>query len=781
MYECAGESRVDTMGQILDGIRVIDFGQYIAGPLTAMFLADHGADVVRVDPPGGPRWDTPANAVWNRGKRRITLGLKRSDDVAIARQLVAGADVVIENFRPGVMDRLGLGAAAMTTAAPRLVYCSLPGFASDDPRAALPAWEGVVGAASGMYRSRTGDGASFTAIPIASTFAALVAATSIASALYSREHDGRGQRIEVPLFDAMFEAIGANGMFIDGKVQGKRPNDFGGGIFQCSDGRWVQLMLAKPHFIERFVTGAGLTDRFDLDGLRSDREVRQALLAALPEIVAGRTADEWEEFGDIVDVPLIKIRSAAEWLECEHGRASGSVLALDDPEYGPMTQPNSPVRLSRNDVPSAAAHRLDEDRESILAELAAHGAPATPPGTPPGTAPGEASDAALPAPRSAALEGVTVLDLSQVLAGPMAGRTLAEFGASVVKVNPPNEAGAGIRMSLHRYHTDVNRAKESMLLDLKQPGGLDVAWRLIEASDVVVHNFRAGVMERLGLSYEEASRRRPGIIYISVSTYGAGPWGGRPGYEPFGQAVTGVSLRQGGDGRPGMQPYAVNDYGTGLSAALAATLALFHRARTGEGQEGAAALAYTGAILQSPYGFAYEGKRWDEPQGPDARGHTPLQRLYEASDGWLFLAATPSQLPALAGIDGLNGLDALSDGALEAELEARLRTRPAADWCALITGQGIGAHVLVPIADLMVDPWVVAHGLSVTRLHDTGEQITTVGPAARLARTPVTAGRPAASPGADGVAVLTQIGLAEQVEELQASGALSLTMPPWDA
>ena len=189
------------MGQILEGMRVVDFGQYVAGPLTAMFLADQGADVVRVDPPGGPRWDTPANAVWNRGKRRITLDLKDAEDLATARRLIAGADVVVENFRPGVMDRLGVGAEAMTAAAPRLVYCSLPGFASDDPRAALPAWEGVVAAATGTYRSRTGEGASFTAIPIASTFAALVAATSIASALFSRERDGRGQRIEVPLFE----------------------------------------------------------------------------------------------------------------------------------------------------------------------------------------------------------------------------------------------------------------------------------------------------------------------------------------------------------------------------------------------------------------------------------------------------------------------------------------------------------------------------------------------------------------------------------------------------
>src|SRR5438874_8666167 len=98
----------------LDGLRVIDFGQYVAGPLAAMLLADQGAEVVRVDPPGGPRLDTPANATWNRNKRSIVLDLKQSGDCDTARHLVETADVVIENFRPGVMQRLGLGAEAMT-------------------------------------------------------------------------------------------------------------------------------------------------------------------------------------------------------------------------------------------------------------------------------------------------------------------------------------------------------------------------------------------------------------------------------------------------------------------------------------------------------------------------------------------------------------------------------------------------------------------------------------------------------------------------------------------
>src|SRR5689334_12377424 len=114
------------MAGALDGLRVIDFGHYIAGPLAAVMLADHGADVIHIDRPSSRWWRPEADAFLLRGKRRLTLDLKQSADLAIAQQLVDSADVVIENFRPDVMNRLGLGAAQMTQRNPRLIYCSIP-------------------------------------------------------------------------------------------------------------------------------------------------------------------------------------------------------------------------------------------------------------------------------------------------------------------------------------------------------------------------------------------------------------------------------------------------------------------------------------------------------------------------------------------------------------------------------------------------------------------------------------------------------------------------------
>ena len=203
----------------LDGVKVVEFGHYIAAPLAGMLLADQGADVVHVERPMGPPLDVAANETWHRRKRLLTLDLKTAAARDAARDLVAEADIVIENFRPGVMDRLGLGTAAMAELNPRLIYCSLPGFPSDDPRANVPGWDGVILAAMAGFRpwfegATEADEPAFTALPIASTFAALHVANAIAMALLERAESGSGQQIEVSLFAATYTALGALGFRI---------------------------------------------------------------------------------------------------------------------------------------------------------------------------------------------------------------------------------------------------------------------------------------------------------------------------------------------------------------------------------------------------------------------------------------------------------------------------------------------------------------------------------------------------------------------------------------
>jgi crotonobetainyl-CoA:carnitine CoA-transferase CaiB-like acyl-CoA transferase len=787
------------MSGALRGVRVIDFGQYIAGPLAAMLLADAGAEVIHVDPPGGPRWKTPANQTWNRGKQVAVLDLHSAAGVASARQLIASADVVVENFRAGVMDRLGVGAAPSMHANPRLIYCSLPGFAADDPRAGVKAWEGVIGAATDTYRMAANGGQPvFTPVPIASHFGAIVAGVSIVMALIARERDGQGQRVEVPLFDAMFAAIGAHGLFVDGEPAGGRPDDYWTGVFQCADQRWVQLSAATPRFRRQLASALGLSDweaegLFDVDRLAHSAALQAELQARQPRLFASRSAQEWENLGGRIGVPIIMCRSTAEWTETPHARAAGMVR-----DEAGTRQAGPPVRLL-SDTTGVTVSPLDVTVSPPGVTVSPSGV--TLPATPPpytqgwrrgvvGPRPGNEADNGL-----AALAGVRVLDLTQVLAGPTAGRTLAEFGADVVKVNNPNEQGAGIHFSRHRYHTDVNRGKRSLLLDLKQPEGRAILSDLIQRSDVILQNFRPDATERLGLTYAAVRKQRPDIVYVSISAFGGpGLWSGWPGYEVQAQAATG--LRFAGLARPTGQPFAVNDYGTGLCGAFAAALGLFARARTGHGQHAEAALAYTATLLQSAglnatHAGLQQSTGFDDTEAPlleqstwlhtsdealaeaaalnhtDDRGlgWSSLQRLYRASDGWFFLGATRHQVTQL------------TPDISEPALEKLFGSATVNVWVERLTRLGIGAHGLVPIAELMHDAWVTAHGLSITRIHDTGECVTSVGPVARLSRTPVQPGRPTVTPGADAADVLRDVNRETQLDGLLDQGVVGMETP----
>lgn len=750
------------MPSALAGIRVIDFGQYIAGPLTGMLLADQGADVMRVDPPGGPIWDTPANATWNRGKRSITLDLKQPEDLDVARRLMASADVVIENFRPGVMTRLGLGAEAALAANPQLVYCSLPGFASDDPRAGVRAFEGVVGAATATFRAHDGktDRPIYTAIPIPSVYAAFQAAVSITLALNARERSGVGQHIEVPLFDSMFPSIGSRGMHVHDPAHAVLSRaGIWGGNFECADGRWVQYGSGNQNFRE-FVEAAGITDwdeegLIDIDRILNDPELYEKHLQRARELFKTRSAQEWEDLVAKAGSECAVCRTSAEWFEHPQARESNMVINVDDPIYGPMLQPGINARLSR--TPGAVrrpAPKPDQHRLEILAEMESHPRPV--------------SSSQMLSTLRTALDGVRVLDLCIILAGPTCGRTLAEFGADVIKIDNPKRGG------YVQSHNDVNRGKRSILLDLKSAEGRDIFWRLVDTADVVAQNYRAGKLEKLGLGYEQVRQRKPDIIYASLNAYGhLGPWATRPGHEQFAQATTGMQRRFGGDRRPMLQPNPVNDYGTGFMGAYSVALALLHRQRTGEGQHVDSALAYTAMTLQSPFMQLYDGKRWDEPRGQETLGSGPLHRAYQARDGWFFLGAKATDVPRLAAVEGLSEIGTLEGPALECVLEQHFLTHTVDHWVSRCTAAGLGAHrCILDLAELMHDAWVVEHELSATREHDEIGLVTTCGPAPRLSKTPVRIGQPAPKPGSDAQSILAEIGLDDRLDSLIATGVI---------
>ncbi len=752
----------------LTDLRVVDFGQYVAGPLAAVLLADQGADVIHVDPPGGPRLSGVPDAFFNRGKRRVILDLKTAAGREAGRRLAASADVVIENFRPGVLARLGLDLDGLRAEQPGLITCSLPGFGADDPRAAVRGYEGVIAAATANCEPRVGEEPpgwdwtrpTYSALPLASSFAAYLAAVSIVMALIARRRTGRGQRIDVPLFDAMFTLIGHSGAYADERgLHPPRPIHVrGSGAFRCKDGRYVQFDTSSPRHLPWFARAAGLLGRWDTDLLdlaaTARPEVNERLHAQLRAEFATRTAAEWEELGNAAGAAIGFIRTPAEWIGTEHARQTHAVARIADPEFGPLWCAGLPVALSEYPGSEPAPRRLPgADTDDVLAELA---------GLPPRETPsGDEPELDQP------LAGLRVLDLGLALAGPTCGRILAEFGAEVIKIGNPVAGVAGY----------LNRGKQSLLLDVTKLPGQEVYWRLVEQADVVLENFSPGTAERLAIGYDEVRARRPSVVYTSISCYGlGGPWTHWRGWERQGQAVTGIMERT---AQPSvLGPYNIVDIGTGILGSFATALALYDRQSTGQGQLASASLAQTGTYHQALFMFDFPGYQPAEPRGYLALGEGPLQRYYRAADRWFFLAGRPQDRSALAEVTQRPEVADLTGDALAAALETAFAGADAATVIGRLTAAGIAAHVVVPIAELMTDALVRSRGLSVTQPVAGAGNCTMPGVSVRLSGTPARVGHPPGRPGDDATTVLAAVGLADRLDKLERGWVVRATDLP---
>jgi crotonobetainyl-CoA:carnitine CoA-transferase CaiB-like acyl-CoA transferase len=743
----------------LDGIRVIDFGQYIAGPLAAVMLADQGADVIHVDPPGGPKWKSEADAFLQRGKRRISLDLKNSGDRDTACRLLDSADVAIENFRPGVMERLGLGAQSATQRNPNLIYCSIPGFAAADSRASMQAWEGILDAATDNCIPRAGEETPgwdwsrpfYSAVSLASNFGAFLGATGIVMALIARQRTGLGQRVEVPIFDAMFTLIGHSGAYVN--QRGLHPprgiHGRGAGAFECKDGKYVQFDTSSARHLVWFAQEAGITDwgpeLLDVVRLR-DEKVNQQLHARLRELFKTRTAAEWEEVGNRAGAAMGWARTTDEWIAADHARQIKAVVQLEDPEFGPTWMAGLPVHLTATPgAPRGPRHLPDADHQAIVSELETTAQPSAP--TP--------SHEAISSP----LEGMKVVDLCVALAGPTCGRLLYEFGADVVKINAPKGGVGGY----------LNRGKRSLLLNVESFEAQRVFWGLAEQADVVLENFSPGTADRLGIGYREVKARNPDIVYASVSSYGQfGPWKNGRGWERQGQAVAGIMERQ--EPPAILGPYNLIDIGTGVLATFATGLGLYHRLRTGQGQHVQGSLCQTATYHQTPYMLSYAGRQApNEPRGYMALGSGPLDRFYQGADGkWFFLSLPDADANKLQHVDGLT-ID---------NLEARFKQEPANVWVQRLQQHGIPAQMRVPVDELMVDPYVVKRGLSVSQQVEGVGETTAPGLPVRLSRTPMRLGVVKGRPGSDAPDILAELGLQEELPKLEKAWVLQVNDLP---
>ncbi len=709
------------MSQIFENIRVIDLTQGMAGPLTTMILADFGAEVIRLEPPGGdPMWGHPAYLLWNRGKKSVEIDWSSDEGRVQARKLVEGADLFIETLAPGRAIELGLGYDGLQAANPALIHYSLTPFGQVGPYKDYKPYDGVVNAKAGRMRDQVGwqrNRPTFRAVNDISYHTAMFTLQAIVAALRVRSETGRGQKLDGTLLSGA-SAPNNNWRLFDGQ---EIPADLYPGelskeavargeltadrhesdphtanpsqiCLETKDGRWIMHSHIQQDLFDAWIDTIGFgwirgDERYKTAPNIPNHVDRIALNLQIFDHFKTKTANEWREiYRKSPDCAGETMQTTQEALHHEQFVANGHLIEIDDPRVGRMEQVGAFAKLSETPAQiTRPAPLVGEHTAELLAE------------------------APRPAPRIAAkggnprhpLEGITVLECASWLAAPFSGALLADMGARVIKVEPLH-GDPYRRLPTNENMIRAFQGKENLSINLKSKEGLEIFYRLVEQSDVVMHNYRPGVPERLGMDYATLKARKPGLVYVYAGSYGSiGPDSPRAAFNPTMGAFSGNSVFQSGEGnRPkgdqSPDPIAGSGVATGMMLGLAA------KVLTGKGQYIETSMMNSNVYCNSDDAFDYAGKPARRVPDQAQLGLEATYRLYETADGWVFLAAQfDDEFADLCRALDREDLRAetrfatwkdriANSKALEAELEPIFLTRGADDWEAFLTARGIG-------------------------------------------------------------------------------------------
>jgi crotonobetainyl-CoA:carnitine CoA-transferase CaiB-like acyl-CoA transferase len=312
----------------------------------------------------------------------------------------------------------------------------------------------------------------------------------------------------------------------------------------------------------------------------------------------------------------------------------------------------------------------------------------------------------------------------------------------------------------------------SIPVDLRTAGGKEVFTDLVRSADVVIDNYRPGVLQRLGIDYDALAAVNPGIISMSVTGFGeGGPLARQPGFDPILQGMSGMMMAQGGDSEPVFLTVAVNDV-TGAAMTVTGTcLALYSRARTGQGQRGRTSLDAMATFMQSGELTRFEGRAPAQTGGRDHPGPGPLDRLYETRNGWIRIQARPSDLPALRRAGLLPAGQEAGDPALAEMLAGALRRHDRDELIGTLTALGIPAVAARQVPELAEDTEAAAAGLLHRHDRAGGVPYFVPGRMAAFGRTPQTAALMAPGLGGQTRQILAEAGYRpERIDALVAAG-----------
>lgn len=805
----------------------------MAGPAVAMILADMGATVVHIDPPGGPLWHSPANATLNRNKLIVTLDIKTPQGLEQALALIEEADIVVENFRPGVMARLGVDLAALRSARPELITLSIPGFASNDVlRRDWRAFESVIAAQSGVFtdmglnRVLMGINPSFSPLPLASAYGTMLAASAVVLALQARERTGLGDQIEVPLASAVMEGLSYNSIKIENlperyktqrekEIERRRKEGLPMNLsyddlqelldpfyrsYKCKDGRMFYVVCpSHRQHAKRCLQALGLYDEFVAAGLSEEDDTylpvshwksdvslgvyplpkawADRIAARMKEVFTTRTAKEWERIFGRGKFPGAPHRWLQEWINDDHAETAGLMVEVDDPEYGHMTQPGPMVWME--DSSEAMLHpraRRHVDFAQALRVLAA-------------------IETKLPRvrqknARDGWLDGVRILDLCNVIAGPHSVAYLARFGAKVIKLDPAKPFYDCWNTVI--FGMSHMRGKRSLLTDITQAQGRAILEQLVKASDVIVWNAPDRQVQAMGLDADSLKRLNPDVIFCKLDCFSGprpGPRSGYLGYDDLVQASTGIMTRFGGSMDTPEEHAHVGtiDVMCGFGGSLGIAAALYQKLKTGRTARPRTSLSALSSLAQLPFCYDYARRGlFDEPAGREVVGFDALSRFYyTSSDRFVLLSAYETDLPRFEQVAGLEGFSQVpSEGRAAFLAQAFMKAR-AVDWVGRLQAADIGAAICENIetiraynsrpADATPGTALGSYAFSVFADHPSGHSVTQLDPfAVRPSRGKIYALEPAEKYGASTRAVLRQLGHTEaEIVDLIAAGVVS--------
>lgn len=729
---------------IFHDLTILELAQGVSGPYATMQLGDFGARVIKIEPPQGdwsralgPPFVNGESTLYlslNRNKESLVIDYTQAEGLEMLRALVQTADVLVVDMLPVEREAYRITYADLAPLNPQLIYCALTPFGEVGPMANQPGSELILQAISGYtrYVGEPGGEPVRLGADIAGINTGLFAYQGIVAALITRQHNGVGQEVQVSQLGALLTTktimLGAQ----------HNPDEWDGfHLVSTTDGPEHGWKTEDGYITFDFGSSdawATFCERIGLGHLIDDPRFEDWYRTMCLGAEAQMLRHEYEQgFADKSSEELISLirelgGNAFPYLDYDHLLRSEQVESLQvledvpTPDGGTLRMVGFPWQCSelQPEIRTAPPH-LGAHTQAILGAL--------------GLASerrqtmrdGEQKDrAAGPGP----LAGLKVVDVTSAAAGPFVASLLGQLGAEVIKIEPPT--GDRIHNVLPTQngrattYLSMNVNKKGIILDLKNPNAYAVALDLIDTCDIFLENFRRGVPERLGLSYETLSARNPRLIYGTVAGWGErGPWAKLANIDPYVQVASGFASLTGKPGSQGesMRYYGHLDLTTACTGVQAVLTALYARHQTGRGQRLQTSLMAANLALQATRIAEYHASGQQPPRmGHAVSYHVPHQ-AFATETRWIAVAAhTQAQWQslciALEQPEWVTDIRFASNAArveyrdtLVPMLQAHFRKQPALWWLNLLRRHRVPCGLFMGYPELLHHQQVVANDL----------------------------------------------------------------------